>query len=341
MQKLNVGMIGVGGFGGYRRDRMRESGLFDLVAVTDRNAEVLHDVAQQEGAQACASFDELLRVPGLEGMVISTGADSHAPLAVAAMQAGLHVFVEKPLCTSVQEVHELQRVQRQTGRIVGVGHSYEPSDPVHRVAHQYLEEERLGAVACYEMNSSHSGGLEIQPGEWRGVAARNPGGMLFQCGVHALHSLNELFGPIEAVQAMMRYDANPNTETADVANVLIRHRSGVLGTLSCYHVTGYNHDFRIFGTKGNLYFDKHLKQGWFQKRHRNAVEDREPLTMPALESGVLHANLASWYRAIRESGEPNPSLEHGIHAVLPVFAAEISANEKREVSLHQHLTDYL
>jgi predicted dehydrogenase len=157
--------------------------------------------------------------------------------------------------------------------------------------------------------------------------------MLFQCGVHALHGLNHLFGPVAVVQAMMRYDANPNTETADAANVLLRHGDGLVGTLNCYHVTAYCHELRVFGTKGNLYFNTHSREGWFQERKRGPAEPREPLKLPASEPGSEYANLTEWYRAIR-TGQPNyPNLEDGINAVLPVFAAEVAAKEKREVAV--------
>src|SRR5690606_19620913 len=99
-------------------------------------------------------------------------------------------------------------------------------DPIVRTVREHLERGTLGTLTAYEENTSHSGGLEIRPGDWRGLRDRNPGGMLLQCGVHALHRLVHLFGPIERVGAMMRYDANQATQTADAACTIIRHRSG-------------------------------------------------------------------------------------------------------------------
>ncbi len=329
--KLKTGMVGVWNFGKYRRERMRDTGLFDVVAVCDRNPEWLAAAAAEEGgAKTYAEFAEMLRHPGLEAVVVSTGADTHAAFSIAAMRAGLHVFVEKPLCPTVAEYEELRRVQRETGRVIGLGHAHCRTDGLYRLAKEYCESGKLGTVVAYEENTSHSGGLVIKPGDWRGLAERNPGGMLFQCGVHALHGLNYLFGPVTAVQAMMRYDANPDTQTADAANVLLRHGSGLVGTLNCYHVTAYCHELRIFGTKGNLYLDTYKRQAWFQPRKRNEVEERESIPVPASIFGNEHANLVEWHRAIRE-GTPNyPNLEDGIQAVAPVFAAELASQEKRE-----------
>ena len=333
MNPLVVGMIGVWGFGAYRRERMRETGLFKIAAVSDRNEEALSKVAAEEGASSYSDFDAMLAHPGLEAVVISTGADSHAQFAIAAMRRGLHVFVEKPLCTSLAEIAALREAARETGKVIGLGHKHCASEPWLVLAKSYIEEGQIGTVVCFEDNSSHSGGLEIQAGDWRGLAKRNPGGMLFQCGVHELHSLAFLFGPPVAVQAMMRYNANSNTETADAANVLLRYSGGLVGTLNCYHVTPYIHEFRIFGTKGALYIDTFEKKGWFQERKRNEIETREPLEIPKASPVNDCANLVSWFEGIRSNTPVYPSLEDGIQAVLPVFAAEIAEKERREVEI--------
>ena len=334
VDKLTVGMIGVANFGATRRKRIRESGRITIAAVCDRNAEVLAAAAAEEQAAAYTAFDAMLLHPGLEAVVISTGADSHARFAIEAMRKGLHVFMEKPLCCSVAEVEALRQAMRETGRVVGVGHTHCPSDPLYTLAKRYMAEGRLGTMVAFEENSSHSGGLEIKKGDWRGLADRNPGGMLFQCGVHALHGLAYLFGPVDAVQAMIRNDANPNTETADAANVLLHCRSGgVIGTLNCYHVTAYCHELRIFGTKGNLYLDTHKQLAWFQPRRCNEIEERESVPVPPASERHAYEGLISWCDGIRKGTPVYPGLEDGIAAVLPVFAAEQSGRLGIKVSI--------
>ncbi len=335
MTELTVGMIGVWGWGRWRRALMRQSGRFHLAALCDRSAEALAAAAAEDPATTYQDYEAMLRHPRLEAVVISTGADSHAQFAVQAMQHGLHVFIEKPLCCSVAEIRDLRTTQRHTGRVVGVGHTHCPSDPLLVAAKRHIDEGLLGTVAAFEENSSHSGGMGIQPGDWRGLRDRNPGGMLFQCGVHALHALAWLFGRIEAVQAMMRYDANPNTETADIANVLLRTRTGLVGTLNCYHVTAYCHELRIFGSNGNLYCDTHRRLAWFQPCLRGPMEERVPVVIPSGEGAHDCANLVSWYNGIRNGTPVYPGLDDGINAVLAVFAAERAARDGCQVLLSE------
>ncbi|MFP4541800.1 MAG: Gfo/Idh/MocA family protein, partial [Opitutales bacterium] len=247
--RLKVGMVGVGGFGRTRRKSLRESGCYDIVAAYDLSADALAEAEREDGARPVASYEALLETPGLEAIVISTGGKFHAEQMLAAMDRGLPVFVEKPLCSTPDEMHALLDKQRETGLPVGLGHGDHSHDATSLTIKHLIESGALGTVATFEKTTCHSGGLLIQPGDWRGDPQKNPGGMLFQCGVHGLHELMFYFGPVRKVGCMMRYDANPNTGTADVAHCLLEFDSGLIGTLSAYHVTPYRHRFDILATK--------------------------------------------------------------------------------------------
>ena len=332
--KMRVAMVGVGGFGGYRRERMRETGLFESVAAYDINAGALERCVKEDGAKAAGSYEELLATPGIEAMVIATGGKFHAPQALAAMERGLHVFVEKPLCSTRGETEALLAMQRKTGLVVGVGHNDHSHDGHSLAIRKLLEDGSFGTVATVEKVTAHSGGLEIKPGDWRGDPDKNPGGMLFQCGCHGLHELMFYFGPIREVTAMMRYDVH-TTLTADVAHCILRFQSGLIGTLSAYHVTPYRHSMSIYGTKMNLYVDSRAPSYGdpsytaVQYRKRGIAEKHEPVTLAGPTD--ICGNLRSFHKAVREGGEPYPSLRDGARAVMVIFAAEESAKTGRTV----------
>jgi len=338
MQKMRVAMIGVGGFGGYRRQRMRASGLFDLVACYDRSADAMEAARREDGAEPMDSYEALLAFPGIEAMVISTGAKYHAEQAVAAMQRGLHVFVEKPLCATPAEINMLLEAQRQSGVVVGVGHNDHVHDEASLELRRLIGNGWFGKVATFEKVTAHSGGLEINPGDWRGDPEKNPGGMLFQCGCHALHELMFLFGPVARVSAMMRYDVH-TTQTADIAHCLLEFTSGLIGTLSAYHVTPYRHTLSIYGTQRNLYID-HRCPSYndptyiaSQERRNCQAEMHQPLALPA--GSDPEGSLKSFYQAVREGTPPYPSLLDGARAVAIVFAAEQAARTGKTVDLRE------
>jgi predicted dehydrogenase len=327
-EKLKVGQIGVGNFGAYRRERMRETGLFELIAACDLNPQFIEAAVREDGAKPCASYGELLSTPGLEAIVISTGAKFHCEQMLAAMKRGLHVFVEKPLCATPDEMSTLLRAQRESGVVVGVGHNDHSRDAVSQTIKNLIESGALGQIAAFEKTTAHNGGLHIKPGDWRGDPEKNPGGMLFQCGVHALHELAYYFGPVSEVSCRMRTDVH-TTATADVAICHLAYKSGLIGTLNAYHVTPYRHSFNLFGTKANLYreelfFDEGTKL-WQQTTHLdNKKEPKVPVEIREEEDRC--GNLRSFYQAVREGSEPYPSLRDAARAVATVFAAEASAH---------------
>jgi predicted dehydrogenase len=328
-RKLQVGQIGVGGFGAYRRERMRETELFDLIAAYDHNPAALQDAQARDGATPCNSYEELLDVPGLEGVVISTGAKFHCEQMMQAMQKGLHVFVEKPLCATPEELSTLIECQSSTGVVIVVGHHDHSTEKYSRHIKALIDNGTLGDIVSVEATTCHSGGMVIREGDWRGDPAKNPGGMLFQCGVHKLHELMYYLGPITRVSAMMRYDVNSKTHTADAAVCNLQFASGVLGSLNAYHITPYKHFINIYGTKANLYYDFRGGDGeslFIQHVAPGYNNSTEEVTSVEVSGQTDHCgNLRSWYRAIREGNTPYPSLHDGARAVAVVFAAEAAA----------------
>lgn len=336
---MNVGMIGVGGFGGARRDLMRKTGLFRIVRAYDRNPDALAAAREQDGAEPAASYEELLATPGVEAVIISTGATFHAEQMLAAMARGLHVFVEKPLCATAAEVEALLAAQKRSGVVVGMGHAHNASSPAFQKIQGMIQAGELGTIATFEKTTAHSGGLEIMPGDWRGDPDKNPGGMLFQCGVHAIHDLHDLFGPIARVSCAMRYDVH-TTQTADTAHCILTFASGLIGTLNAYHVTPYRHTFSIFGTRGALHKrDRFFDEGStlvFQPRRRNAKEEEIPVPIETSHDDGT-GNLRSFHEAVRTGSPCRPSLLDGARNVMVIFAAEESARRRCEVEIPGNL----
>jgi predicted dehydrogenase len=324
---MKVAQVGVGGFGRYRRDRLRETGLFQIICAYDSDAARLKQCCDEEGAVGAPSYDAMLDTPGIEAVIISTGAKFHSAQVLQAAERGLHVFVEKPLCANEQEMRALLEVQKRKGVVIGCGHHDHAHDPVALTIRELITGGEVGAVAAFEMTTAHSGGLAIRSGDWRGDPLANPGGMLFQCGVHALHELMFYFGPIASVFCTMRYDLH-STGTADVAICQLMFQSGLIGSLHAYHVTAYRHTFSVFGTRANLYRDERFfdegTQLLIQRRLAdNRQEPRAPVTIHG--QGDACGSVRSFYDAIRGGGTCYPSLLDGARAVAVVFAADESA----------------
>jgi predicted dehydrogenase len=336
---MRVVQVGVGGFGGVRRRRMRQTGLFDLVAAWDWNEEALQRAEEEDGARPVQSYEDLLSTPEIQGVVVSRGGKYHADQVIKAAERGLNVFVEKPLCSTPEELDRLLEVHERTGVVIGVGHSDHKHDAVAATMQRVMDDGELGSVATFEKTTAHSGGLVMGGDEWRADPEKNPGGMLFQCGVHAVHELMFYFGPISEVFCTMRYDVH-DTPTADVAICQLRFKSGLVGTLNAYHVTPYRHTLSLFGTRGNVYRDeRYFDEGTSLQIQRNSLdgskEPKKDLT-PEGEDDPC-GNLRSFYNAVRGGGEPYPSLMDGARAVAVVFAAADSAERGTWVTVRSDI----
>lgn len=331
---MKIAQIGVANFGAQRREIIRQSGLFELVAAYDLNKEALKQCQKEDGAQPMESYEALLLSPGIEAIIISTGAKFHAEQIIAAAEKGLHIFVEKPLCSTKEEIQELLDIQRRTGVVIGLGHNDHRHDAISLKTKKMIDSGELGTVATFEKTTAHNGGLYIKPGDWRGDPIKNPGGMLFQCGVHAIHELMFYFGPITEVSCIMRYDVH-STGTADVALCQLHFESGLIGTLNAYHVTPYRHTFNILGTKANLYRDERFfDEGTELLIQRSGVSGtKQQKEQVAIDECLTDkcGGMRSFYEAVRHGGTCYPSLIEGARAVAVVFAAEESARSGRTV----------
>jgi predicted dehydrogenase len=121
--QLGVGVIGAGSFATnflvpllHKAEGLRLAGTCSATGVRARA------LGEQYGAAFCASEPaEVINDPDTHCVFVLTRHDSHAPLAIQALKAGKHVFVEKPLAMTLDQLREIARLQRETGLMVMVG----------------------------------------------------------------------------------------------------------------------------------------------------------------------------------------------------------------------------
>jgi len=111
-----VGIIGAGGMAGYHIAGFRQGG-GEVVAIADMNHDAAKAGAEEHGIeQSFGSVEELLEMDGLDAVSVIVPNKFHAPLAIQCMEAGKHVFCEKPPAMNAAEVEEMIEVQKRTGK---------------------------------------------------------------------------------------------------------------------------------------------------------------------------------------------------------------------------------
>lgn len=117
---LPVGVIGLGHLGSLHAKMLAQTEGAQLVGVFDVNAERCAEVAAIHGTHACASVEELLAA--VEAVSIATPTSNHYDTARMAIEAGKHVFLEKPITETVEQARALNALAAECGVSVQVGH---------------------------------------------------------------------------------------------------------------------------------------------------------------------------------------------------------------------------
>jgi predicted dehydrogenase len=132
--RIRVAVVGLGYWGPNLVRNLHAIDDADLVAVCDARTDRLDAAARRyPGLAATTSFDELLASDDVDAIAIATPAASHHALATAALRAGKHVFVEKPLAASSTEATEMIELADAAGLVLMPGHTFVYSPPVEKI----------------------------------------------------------------------------------------------------------------------------------------------------------------------------------------------------------------
>ena len=132
MRQIGMGVVGWGFMGKTHTHALREMGLFYseadfrpvLECVCTRRLEVARQAAQDAGfAHYTDDFDQLLAMPQVEAVSICTPNALHLPMALKALEAGKHVYIDKPLAMSLEEALRIQQAVERTGLTLQVAHN--------------------------------------------------------------------------------------------------------------------------------------------------------------------------------------------------------------------------
>ncbi len=147
---VRIGVIGYGYWGPNLVRNFAELSGAELVAVADLNPDRLALAQRRYPALRTATdANELIAAPDIDAIVIATPVSSHHALALAALRAGKHVLVEKPLAASTREAAELVEEARRQNRVLMVDHTFLYTGAVQKI-HELSASGELGDVYYYD-----------------------------------------------------------------------------------------------------------------------------------------------------------------------------------------------
>ncbi|MDD4735015.1 MAG: Gfo/Idh/MocA family oxidoreductase [Kiritimatiellae bacterium] len=193
---ISCGIIGYGKMGKIRERAIRESGLGQLTGVYDACApEMGGDVT------VYASVEALLRDENLDAVFICTPNKYNKPYTIVALEAGKHVFCEKPPAFTAKEVGEIIEVEKRSGKKLMYGFNHRHHASIQKMK-QMVDGGEMGRILW--MRGRY--GKEVDENYFKGWRANKEmagGGIMLDQGIHMLDLLLYLGGGFDEVQAMV------------------------------------------------------------------------------------------------------------------------------------------
>jgi len=316
MDKLRVGIIGAGYIGGVHAGQLSRDDRVRVAAVHDSINERAQLLARATGADIASGADELIK--GIDAVYITTPNTKHTAIALAALEAGKHVFCEKPLATSISDAQAVLEAASRSNAVFQVGHNRRFA-PVYAILKRLLEESGPAHSAHIKMNR----GELIKP-EWVGDP-QVTGGFLYETPIHMFDMVRFLFGEVARLDAAGSSHEYPET---DDFSVLLRFKSGMHATMAtsadaswlfpfervevfCHHQTFVTREMESI-TRSDGMDGRHLTQTMQQlskeEKWGYAQEDRAfvdsvvygtPVTVTALDGFKSVELVDACYRSVR------------------------------------------
>ena len=346
VSKIRVAIIGCGSVSNRYIPHLQTSPKVEIVALCDIKYERTLEQKKQYNLTVATykNIDELLAGVPFDMMVTITDMQAHGDLNKKALNAGKHVWSEKPMANTYAEGKALLELAKSKNLKLW-GAPAVVNSPQFAFMNKMIQDGKLGRIASAHGQYGHTGPT------WSAFFYEKGGGSMPDLGVYNMATLTGLLGPAKSVMAMLSI-VNPErtvddkgkikVEAEDNAHVLLEHANGVISHVMC----GFNyfdphgheakgqelHSIQIFGDKGNI---RLIGYDW--ETNGVILDDSWE------RAGVLHEKETGGYQwqegatkvgeSIVNKTEPRIHVEHALHVLEIIEAARKSSATGMKVKL--------
>jgi len=274
---LRVGLLGLGEIypahlAGYRKLPDDVS----IVAVCDANPKKAAEVGLELGARSYTDYRELFSSKTIDAVDIMLPHHLHEAAVAAAIEADLHVLVEKPAAPTERAVAALQEAARNRRVMLAVAENTRFSE-AYLVVRDLLQSGKIGKVEMVRTlicgNETHR--LQATS-NWKGRKSGTLGGAIFDAGAHSFYLLNWLFEGVDTLLASASI-RTPDSEVEDFAIVLGTLNNGA-DFVTEYTFTAeipWNERLEVYGSQGSVIVDQladPVVKAFYGKRNENGED---------------------------------------------------------------------
>jgi len=345
-KKLRVAVIGCGSVSNRYIPQLNSSPLLEIVSLCDIKYERALAQAKEYklDVKTYPGIDALLAGVPFDMMVTLTDMQAHGDLNKKALNAGKHVWSEKPMANTYAEGKALLDLAKSKGlRIWGAPAVV--NSPQFAFMSKTIQEGKLGRVSAAHGQYGHTGP------NWAAFFYEKGGGSMPDLGVYNMATLTGLLGPAKSVMAMTSI-VNPErtiddkgkikVEAEDNAHILLEHDKNVISHVMCGfnyfdphgHEAGNQslHSIQIYGDNGNM---RLIGYDWETNGVMLDTSWDEPAKLVSTDRGGYE-----WQEGARVVGEsivkniePRINVEHALHVLEIMEAARTSSDTGMKIKL--------
>ena len=331
---FNVGVVGCGDIAlkNYLPGTKALAGTVDIVATADTRYDRAVHAGEEFGAEECRAYgsvEELLRDPQVQGVEILTPWPFHYQLALQALQAGKHVYVQKPMAQTLEEANRLVEEANRRGLVLAAAPPNMISPTMQRIK-TLIQEGVIGKVGLIYNHSSHGGATgpgRFTDSQWFFMKEAGVWTSLVDMGVYGLHTVTGILGPAKRVTAFSgiayrdRTFLDPETQQSrpvqitahDNGIVMLDWGEGTIGTVdgSFTMITREGPGMVIYGQQGVI-----SSAGRASSAGRGGGRRGQ---------GAPSEDVAHWAECVVQKKKPILSGEHARHVVEIMEKAVIAS----------------
>ncbi len=340
---LNVGIIGAGGISRAHIHGYLQFGQeCEVVALCDIDLATAQARADEFGLTEARVYDDvaaMLAAEKLDLVSVTTPPSAHAPNTIAALQAGVHVLVEKPMAPSLEACDQMIAAQQASGRILGVVAQNRFRDDMATLK-EALDSGLIGPVSHVAVSSAWSRSLPYYDLWWRGTWASEGGGCTLNHAIHHLDLTLWLLGRPKAVTAVLANAQHDNAEVEDLSVAILAYDRALAEVTSSVVHHGEEQYIVVQGEKARISQPWKAVADAFAPNGFPSGSDAELVTrldaIAAAHRPLAHTGhtgqIGDFLAAVREGRPPAITAEDGRNAVELVTAIYESGIEHRTVS---------
>ena len=293
---IRYAIVGAGRMGNAHANNLSCIENAQLAGVYDILPERSRELAQKHNAAACSSLDELLALPNLDCLIVTTPTYAHADAVQAACQANIGIFCEKPLCRTQDDADRLLALLEGYQKLFAVGFVRRHMYKVIK-AKQMLDANTLGRILYCNVDLPH-GKYKRMPGDWF-ADFELCGGAILDMLAHHVDLCNWFFGqPVNVYASSLLLDSKLPLPADYVASI-VNYDSGVICNLmSSWQRVGRSGEMmEIQGEKGTLIIDgTDLLTYYDQQGNLQKIDPAAEFPAPKVAGhGVDNVNAASGF----------------------------------------------